>query len=66
MSFKVEIQDKSDNDKWIGNGMRFATKREAQAWASCLYGSWFSGTRVKYSTDPINYPPPDIDEEGGD
>jgi hypothetical protein len=33
MSFKVEIQDASDNDKWIGNGMRFATKREALAWA---------------------------------
>ena len=66
MSFKVEVQDKSDNDKWIGNGLRFATSKEADAWANAtLFGSWFGETRIVYSEDPINYPPPDKEDEEG-
>jgi hypothetical protein len=66
MSFKVEIQDKINNE-WVCFRPRFATEIEAIGWRNTLCGDWFGETRITYSTDPIYYPPEATDDdEGGD
>lgn len=42
--------------KWTGNGLRFATKAEAEAWVLDLSMRWtlVRETRVVESTDPVN------------
>jgi hypothetical protein len=46
-----------DSGKWCGNGLRFATKEEAEANVRDLMWRWFAvrETRVVESTDPANY-----------
>ena len=41
--------------KWTGNGLRFATYREADLWANDLLMRWFvpSDARAVTSTDPV-------------
>jgi hypothetical protein len=43
--------------KWCGNGLRFATKEEAEANVRDLSFRWIlvRDTRVVESTDPVNY-----------
>lgn len=43
--------------KWVGNGLRFETKAEAEANVANLKARWtlVTDTRVVESTDPINY-----------
>ena len=56
MSYAVEvIADRSG--KFCGNGVRFATKEEAETSARDLMSRWTLVTdwRVVESTDPVNY-----------
>jgi hypothetical protein len=57
MSFKPEVQTVSDGDSWTGNGLRFATREEAQSNVNDLMGRWMAvtATRVVESDDPVNY-----------
>lgn len=68
MSYKVEVI--ADNSgKWCGNGLRFLTLAEAEAYANSLFGRWMAvrETRVVECADPVNYPAAvDHDEEGSD
>lgn len=43
--------------KWSGNGLRFATKDEAELWGRDLLSRWFVPTdsRAVESEDPVNY-----------
>ena len=43
--------------KWSGNGLRFATKEEAEKWGADLLMRWFVPTdsRAVESDDPVNY-----------
>jgi len=69
MSFKVQVQTASDCGHWVGNELRFATRKEAEAYASALFARWTAVNehRVVWCDDPINYPPPEDDsDEGGD
>jgi len=45
-----------DSGKWAGNGLRFATKGAAEAWAKDLSYRWFlvRETRAVPSNDPVN------------
>jgi hypothetical protein len=56
MSWSPEVI--ADNTgKWCGNGLRFATKEEAEQNVFDLSMRWTSvrETRVVESTDPVNY-----------
>lgn len=56
MSWKPEVI--ADNSgKWIGNGLRFATEKEAQDNVRDLACRWFSvrKTRVVECEDAVNY-----------
>jgi hypothetical protein len=56
MSWKPEVIADSSG-KWAGNGLRFATKEEAEANVANLFMRWTSvrETRVVESDDPVNY-----------
>ena len=56
-SFKPEVQTVGGGDAWSGNSLRFATREEAEANVSDLYGRWLAvtDTRVVESDDPVNY-----------
>lgn len=56
MSFAPMVRT-TDNGPFAGNGLRFATREEAQAWLDDLMMRWFAVTdvRVDESTDPVNY-----------
>ena len=43
--------------EWAGNGLRFATKEEAEQSAADLAARWFlvDDYRVDESSDPVNY-----------
>jgi len=43
----------TDSGQWVGNGLRFATKEEAETYVAEL--SLVRNTRVVESSDPINY-----------
>lgn len=47
----------TDGGPFAGNGLRFATREEAQAWLDDLVMRWYAVTdvRVDESTDPVNY-----------
>ncbi len=58
MSWAPEVQaDGAGIHKWSGNGLRFATKKEAEAWVYGLSLRWLlvTDTRVVESSDPVNY-----------
>jgi hypothetical protein len=55
MSFKAEVI--ADNTgQWVGNGLRFASRAEAEAYVRDLEWRWTSvrDTRVIESDEPIN------------
>ena len=56
MSWKPEVIA-DDSGKWAGNGLRFATREEAEANVAALARKWFlvRETRVVECTDPVNY-----------
>jgi hypothetical protein len=57
MSWKAEVI--ADNSgKFCGNGLRFATQREAEAYARDLANRWtlVSEWRVVESDEPVNEP----------
>ena len=56
MSFKPEVIADSSG-QWTGNGLRFATREEAEANVKDLERRWFlvTDTRVVESDDPVNY-----------
>lgn len=56
MSWKPEVQT-TDDGKWTGNGMAFATKEEADRWAVDLSMRWtlVRDVRAVESTEPVNY-----------
>jgi hypothetical protein len=56
MSWKPEVI--ADNSgKWTANGLRFATREEAEANVRDLWSRWtlVRETRVVESDDPVNY-----------
>ena len=56
MSYKAEVIADSTG-KFVGNGLRFATEAEAQAYVSDLMMRWTSvrDTRVVESDERVNY-----------
>jgi hypothetical protein len=56
MSFKPEVIADSSG-QWSSNGLRFATREEAEANVRDLMMRWFAvrETRVVESGDPVNY-----------
>lgn len=56
MSYAPEVIADSSG-KWAGNGLRFATREEAEAWVADLFMRWtlVRETRVVTSEDPVNY-----------
>jgi hypothetical protein len=56
MSFKPEVIADSSGE-WVGNGLRFATREEAEANVRDLKMRWFlvRDTRVSESEDAVNY-----------
>jgi hypothetical protein len=56
MSWKPEVMVMGESD-WCGNGLRFATKEEAEANAKNLMGRWMlvTDTRATESDEPVNY-----------
>lgn len=56
MSWKPEVMV-SGETKWCSNGLRFATKEEAEANARDLMSRWMlvTDTRAAESEDPVNY-----------
>jgi len=56
MSFKVEVTTDSSGC-WDSNALRFATKKQAEAYAVDLMRRWFlvRDTRVVRSRDVVNY-----------
>ena len=53
-SWQAQVNDGSG---WSNNAMRFATKKEAEAYVSDLMWRWLAvkETRVRRSPDPVNY-----------
>jgi hypothetical protein len=60
MSYVPEIKG-IGADRWIGNGLRFATAEEALAYATDLQGRWMGckagadNRRAGESTDPVSH-----------
>ena len=56
MSFAPMVRT-TDNGPFAGNGLRFATREEAQMWLDDLVTRWYAVTavRVDRSDDPVNY-----------
>lgn len=56
MSWKIEVIADSSGE-WCGNGLRFASKQEAEAHTRDLAMRWLSlrDTRVAESDEPVNY-----------
>jgi len=57
MSYKPEVLTADPGATWTGNALRFATREEALAYASDLFGRWTSvrETRVVESDEPVTY-----------
>ena len=55
-SYAPQVIADSSN-QWTGNGLRFATKEEAEANVRNLANRWFlvRETRVIETNDPVNY-----------
>lgn len=56
MSFAPMVRT-TESGPFAGNGLRFATREEAQLWLDDLVCRWFAvtGTSVVESADPVNY-----------
>jgi hypothetical protein len=54
MSWKPEVLAVGD-DKWVTNGLRFATKEEAEAYISAMHWTLVYETCVVETDDPVNY-----------
>jgi hypothetical protein len=56
-SYKPEVTVIHDNSGWVGNGVRFATRVEAEKAVADLKSRWLlvSDTRVVESDEPVNY-----------
>ena len=56
VSFKPEVQV-NGRDEWAGNGLRFATREEAERNVEHLMNRWLlvTDTRVVESTDPVTH-----------
>ena len=56
MSWKPEVQI-DNTGTWAGNGLRFATKEEAEANVAALADRWFAvrATRTVESDDPVRF-----------
>jgi hypothetical protein len=54
MSYAPEVMVEG---KWSSNGLRFATREEAERWGRDLLMRWFVPTdsRAVESLDPVNY-----------
>jgi hypothetical protein len=54
MSYAPEV---FTDGQWAGNGLRFATREEAERWGRDLLMRWFVPTdsRAVESADPVNY-----------
>lgn len=62
MSFKIEVISK-DTGECVAHAFRFPTRKEAETYAD-MFGSWQRcEIRITASDDPINYPPPEDDED---
>ena len=57
MSWQPEVKVAGEGDKFYSNGLRFATREEAEANVKDLMWRWTSvtETRVVESSDPVNY-----------
>lgn len=55
-SFKPEVIADSTG-KWYGNGLRFATRKEAEVYVADLASRWLAvrDTRVIMTTDPASH-----------
>ena len=55
MSWKPEVQ--TGGSEWTPNGLAFATKEEAEIWASDLMFRWtlVTDTRAVESDQPVNH-----------
>jgi hypothetical protein len=55
-SFKVGVKTPGDKS-WAYNGLRFATREEAERYGSDLYARWTAvqAVDVHPSDDPVNY-----------
>ncbi len=56
MSYAPEVIA-DGSGKWCGNGLRFATREEAESSAQDLMMRWYAvrETRAVESSDPVNY-----------
>lgn len=56
MSWNVEVIADSSG-KWVGNGLRFATKGEADSYGARLMWNWLAVREVRSveSQDAVNY-----------
>lgn len=56
MSYAPEVIA-DDSGKWTGNGLRFATEKEAKVWVDDLSRRWMlvREVRVVPSDEPVNY-----------
>jgi hypothetical protein len=57
MSYAPQVKKFDDDDRWLGNGLRFATDREAEAWIAAAFGrqTLKRNARIIISDDPVNY-----------
>ena len=60
VSWKPEVNTAGE---WTGNGMRFATKEEAERWGKSLLARWTAPAdyRAVESDEPVNFR---LDEQG--
>ena len=57
MSYAPQVKKFADDDHWLGNGLRFRTDREAEAWIAAAFGRHMlkRNARIILSDDPVNY-----------
>ena len=57
MSYAPQVKKFDGDDCWLGNGLRFATDREAEAWIIAAFGRQMlkRNARIIISDDPVNY-----------
>jgi hypothetical protein len=57
MSYAPQVMMFTNDDHLLGNGLRFATPREAEAWIAAAFGrrTLKRNARIIISDDPVNY-----------
>ncbi len=57
VSWKAEVQADDFSHTWVSNGLRFATREEAQAYVDDLASRWIAArkTRIVESSDPVTH-----------